>query len=237
MLTSQLFDQFQLLVMGFIEGIHRAAKYFESSCLLCLSSLASPSSFCLRHCPLMMASDSQLLCTKPRSWHSWGQKKNNNNFRYFSFTHFTFLLPCLAVFSFRFLLSALPSRISLAVLFFRFRFLCRLFFFFAFACAFFAVYSQCTPSRPAAMRRRPRPEECQPSVTIGALGELARSVIRIVIAPIIIGLCKPALSAVISPDCSEVSWAWAEHGPCASRSALRASWRVRPLTETLGRKW
>lgn len=39
----------------------------------------------------------------------------------------------------------------------------------------------------------------------GALGISARSVIRIVIAPIIIGLCKPALSVVISPDCSRAA--------------------------------
>lgn len=119
-----LFDRFQLHVMGFIEGIHRAVKYFESSWLLCLSILAccsllllpllllsllrfasSPSSVSAAHCPPMMASDSQLLCTKSptHSWHSWGQKnKYSNNFRYFSFTHFTFLLACLAVFSFRF---------------------------------------------------------------------------------------------------------------------------------------
>lgn len=64
----------------------------------------------------------------------------------------------------------------------------------------------------AAAVPQPRPkEECQPTVTIGERWELARSVIRIVIAPIIIGLCKPALSVVISPDCSPVHvlhWRW-----------------------------
>lgn len=244
-----LFDRFQLHVMGFIEGIHRAVKYFESSWLLCLSILACCS--LLLPLPLLLllllfsllrfaCSPSSVStvhwwwpripsCCAQRGQHTVDtveDKKIRTVTILDIFLLLTLLFYCFCCFSLPFLLSALPSRISLAVLFF-----------FAFCMRFFfTVY--CSPSRPSATT----PRRMSTVSYHWRIGELARSVIRIVIAPIIIGLCKPALSMLISLWSSaapgQVSWAWSMSLTLPLSVSLSLSLgRLALLTETLGRHW